>query len=143
MTAAPLCQAIYSAFQAAPPSPGGLVAPGADDGEAADIRRTLRHRRWTAVPRSTPSTLRWALAWLTCDARRHYLPLWLLASIDEVNARSSTLFHLTRIAEPAHRAELALYTDAERAAVADFLRWITAADPSEAERATSALLGWA
>ena len=60
-----------------------------------------------------------------------------------MSAVEVTRSYLTRIAEPAHRAELALYTDAERAAVADFLRWITAADPSEAERATSALLGWA
>jgi hypothetical protein len=142
-TAAQLRQAIHAAFQSPPPPPGGVIEPGSDDGEAADIRRTLRHRRWTAVPRLAPRTLGGALAWLTIDARRHYVPLWLVASIDDVDVRSSTLFHLMRIAEPAQRDELARYTPAERAAVADFLRWIATADSSEARRADTARPAWA
>ncbi|MBK9032142.1 MAG: hypothetical protein IPL61_12620 [Myxococcales bacterium] len=137
-----LRHAIYAAFRSPPPPPGALVLAGADPGEALHVRRTFRKRRWTAVERTAPRTAGSALAWLTPPGRRHYLPLWLVAALHDRTPRASAVFHVARIAEPAQHAELALYTPAERAAVAAVLHWIASDDPVLAEDAARALPAW-
>ena len=136
--------AIHIAFTSPPPPRADMFGPGADDGEASDIRRALRGRRWTAVPRQVASSERSALNWLAPPARHHYLPLWLLGAGAASLVRLWTVEFLARVAErPDFQAtDARLYTSAERAAVAGFLRWVAAADRSTAPSAERALTWW-
>ena len=140
VTYAQLAREIHAAFRGSPPPrPGDLIESGADDGDAADIRRALRRRRWTAVPRRVPIDERSGISWFTPIARRHYLPLWLLASAEDGLVRMWTVSHLLHAIERPER--LAVYTAAERHAICLFLRWI--ADTHDDERASAlAALAW-
>lgn len=136
--------AIHVAFTSPPPPRVTLFAPGADDGEAADIRRALRGRRWTAVSRQVALSERSALNWLAPTARHHYLPLWLLAAGRDGLVRLWTVEFLLRVAESREfqAIDAGLYTPAERAAVAAFLHWVAAADSAVAGSAGRALAWW-
>ncbi len=143
-TYALLTRAIHAAFLGSPPPRSALFADGADDGDAADIRRALRGRRWTAVPRHVPIDERSGLSWFTPTARRHYLPLWLLASAEDGLVRLWTVSHLRHVSDsPRERqVSLALYTQAERHAICLFLRWIADTHADERADALSALTWW-
>lgn len=143
MTRSELIHAIVQAFDSAPPSPGALIAPGADDGDARELRRRLRGRRWMAVPRTAASEDPSGLSWFTPAALRHYLPLWLLASLDHGMVRMWTVTQLRFAAErPQDRPRFALLTAPERAVVASFLRWIEEHHEDERESARTALTWW-
>lgn len=143
MTRSQVIHAVYTAFVSPPPRPGDLIEPGSDDGDAADIRRLLRGRRWTAVPRRVPSVERSGISWFTPVALQHYLPLWLLASLDDDMVRFWTVTQLSLASErPVWGRRLALLSPTERDAVALFLRWIADAYDEERPAALEALSRW-
>jgi len=143
MTRDELVRTIYQAFTSPPPRPDDLIEPGSDDGDARDVRRALRNRRWTAVPRSVPIDERSALSWFTPIAMCHYLPLWLVASLDDGTVCFWTVSSLARPADrPTARRHFEFLTPAERAAVVQFLRWVAETDPSERDGALKALSWW-
>ena len=142
--AAALIHAVHVAFASAPPRPGNLVIDGADPGEASDVRRAVRGRRWTAVPRDTPRRVRGALSWMTPAARRHYLPLWLVEGFADADVRGQATFQARYLVDdPARRAsQLPLFTPGERHAVAACLRWYAEVDAVDRADATAALIHW-
>ena len=138
-----LAHAISAAFVSPPPRPGDLIEPGADVSDAADIRRALRGRRWTAVPRRVPIDERSGISWFTPAALQHYLPLWLLASLDEEMVRFWTVTQLGFAAEKtAHQARFKGLSAAERQAICLFLRWIADTHADERASALKALTWW-
>lgn len=141
---AALIAAIHTAFVAPVPRASELFAPGADDGDARDIRRALRGRRWTAVPRQVAITERSGINWFSPKARRHYLPLWLLASAFDSLVRVWTVAFFESVAARADRqaVEGPLYSPLERNVVVNFLRWVALADPSSANPVATALRWW-
>lgn len=139
-----LIHAVHSAFTSAPPRPGELVIDGADPDEARDVRRAVRGRRWTAVPRDTPRRVRGALSWMTPAARHHYLPLWLVEGFVDADVRGQATFQARHLVDtPERRAtQLALFTPGERQAVAGCLRWYADTDVVDRADATAALVWW-
>jgi hypothetical protein len=142
---AELLHAIHVAFASDPPRRSELFAPGADDGDAADIRRKLRDRRWTAAPRELPVEERSGLSWFSDVARRHYLPLWLLASGHDGLVRLWTVSHLQQVTEKPAAREAFMRSSSveERCVLLAFLRWIAASFDDVRDLAEAAIPWWA
>lgn len=139
-----LVHAIHGAFTSDPPASSELFAPGADDGDADDIRPKLAGRRWTAVPRDLPVEERSGISWFSDTARRHYLPLWLLASGRDGLVRLWTVSYLRQVTEKSSARDAVLrdFTPAERHAILDFLRWAAASFDDVRDLAHAALPWW-
>lgn len=135
---------VHVAFTSSPPRSGQLIVDGADPCEAQEIRRALRGRRWTAVPRDIPTRIRGALCWMSPLGCHHYFPLWLVEGFADGDIRGQATFHAWYLVIDQGRrdAQLPYYSRDERRAVAACLRQYVKMEPVDREQAVAAVPLW-
>ncbi len=96
------------------------------------------------MPRRVPIDERSGISWFTPTALQHYLPLWLLASLEDGLVRFWTVTQLGFANQQTahHRARFERLSAAERQAICQFLRWIADTHAEEREIALNALTWW-
>jgi hypothetical protein len=138
MTPSELRHAIFAAFPPRPrPLLDELTRPGDDYWERTELRRELKYRTWTTLPRDVIWRRRADLIWLAPRGFGYYLPAWMLRAIDDPELRDYVLSALTDYPSwlPEGDRDDGL-TPEQVAAIGAFLAW--AASPAAAPAASDA-----
>ncbi|MBU8977515.1 MULTISPECIES: DUF6714 family protein [unclassified Lysobacter] len=124
---------IARAFADVPQPAKSAIAPH-DCLECDELRVALAPYAWHDVPGKVLDACRFGMPLLSADAKQHYLPAWLLRSLDEHEVagdyRSIVVFALDRD----HRWDPTRpYTAEQRAAILRYLDFVCAQETSEWE----------
>lgn len=121
MTALDLATAVIEAFSSAPRPAAAEIAPHAFCEECADVAAYLEGRDPLAFDNEALLGCIWDLPLLSAEAKRYYLPAWLLASISDPQGADAT-DALVYALDSDHRWEPdGGYTEAQRAVIVRYL----------------------
>lgn len=112
---------IARAFVDVPQPVKAVIAPH-DCLECDELRTALAPYDWQHVPPDVLDACRWEMALLSADAKQHYLPAWMLRSLDDHQFAGDYRFSVLFALGSDHRWDTTLpYTDEQRQALSDFL----------------------
>jgi hypothetical protein len=124
---------IAAAFVDVPQPAKAAIAPH-DCLECDELRTALAPYDWQDLPSHVLDACRFDMPLLSADAKQHYLPAWLLRSLDDHEFAGCYRWSVVFALNSDHRWDPARpYTAAQRKVILRYLEFVTAQELSEWE----------